>query len=90
MGNENKTLTDKVKESVNKDVTVAKKASTAVIEGAEIFAEAVADHISGVLNGEKLDLEKEKDRAVKTIDAMVEKADEYYGTIVDRVVEKFE
>ena len=77
-------------ENIEKDIDVAKKASSVVIEVAETVAEAAADHFAGLLNGEKLDLSKEKQRAIETIDKVVEKADEYYGMVVDRVVEKME
>lgn len=77
-------------ENIEKDINVAKKASSVVIETAEVVAEAAADHFAGLLNGEKIDLSKEKQRAIETIDKVVEKADEYYGMVVDRVVEKME
>lgn len=76
--------------NIDKDKEVAKNAKEVIIDAAEVVTEAVADHVSGLLNGEKLDLEKEKNRAIETIDKVVEKADEYYGMIVDRVVEKME
>lgn len=76
--------------NVEKDIEVAKNAREVMIEAAGVVIEAVADHVSGILNGEKLDLTKEKNRAMETIDKVVEKADEYYGIIVDRVVEKME
>ena len=82
MGNEFKT-------KVEKDIEVAKKATNVIIEVSEIVTEAATDHFAGVLNGEKIDLVKEKERAEETLDKLVDKADEYYGTIVDRVVEKF-
>ena len=112
MGNETKTMTDKIvgaadlvcgtaadrtvermkqtEENIEKDINVAKKASSVVIETSEVVAEATADHFAGLLNGEKIDLSKEKQRAIETIDKVVEKADEYYGMLVDRVVEKME
>ena len=74
--------------NVEKDIEVAKNAREVMIEAAGVVTEAVADHVSGILNGEKLDLTKEKNRAMETIDKVVEKADEYYGMIADRVVEK--
>ena len=76
--------------NIEKDIEVAKSASKVIIEVAEVVTEAAADHVAGLLNGEKLDLAKEKNRAIETIDKIVEKADEYYGMIVDRVVEKME
>ena len=76
--------------NVEKDIEVVKRAREVMIEAAGIVTEAVADHVSDLLNGEKLDLAKEKNRAMETIDKVVEKADEYYGMIVDRVVEKME
>ena len=82
MGNETK--------MVEKDIEVAKKATDIIVEAAGIVTEAAADHVAGLLNGEKIDLTKEKNRAMETIDKVVEKADEYYGIIVDRVVEKIE
>ena len=112
MGNETKTITDKIVESadlvygtaadrtvermkqteenMDKDINVAKNATSVVIETAEVVAEAAAEHFAGLMNGEKLDLSKEKQRAIETIDKVVEKADEYYGMVVDRVVEKME
>ena len=57
---------------------------------ADKIVEAAADHVAGLLNGEKLDLTKEKNRAIETIDKLVDKADEYYGMITDRIVEKME
>ena len=74
--------------NVEKDIEVAKNAREVMIEAAGVVTEAVADHVSGILNGEKLDFAKEKNRAMETIDKVVEKADEYYGMIADRVVEK--
>lgn len=76
--------------NIEKDIAVAKNARGVMIEAAEIVTEAAADHVAGLLNGEKIDLTKEKNRAMETIDKVVEKADEYYGMIVDRVVEKME
>ena len=76
--------------NIEKDVDVAKKATGIIVEAAGIVTEAEADHVAGLLNGEKIDLTKEKNRAMETIDKVVEKADEYYGIIVDRVVEKIE
>lgn len=112
MGNETKTVTDKIVESadlvygtavdrtmermeqveknIDKDMNVAKKATGIVIEAAETVAEAAAEHFAGLMNGEKPDLAKEKKRAIETIDKVVEKADEYYGMVVDRFVEKAE
>ena len=79
---------DQFAENVEKDKETAKKATEAVVETAGVFAEAVADHVSGLLNGEKLDLKKEKERAISTIDKMVEKADAYYEVITDRIMER--
>ena len=76
--------------TIEKDVEIAKKASVVIIEAAEMVTEAAADHFAGVLNGEKFDLEKTKERAMETMDKLVDKADEYYGMIVDRVLEKAE
>lgn len=76
--------------NVEKDIEIAKKATNVVIEAAGVVAEAAADHVSGLLNGEKLDFSKEKNRAVETMDKLVEKADEYYGMVVDRAIEKME
>ena len=76
--------------NIEKDVIVAKKATDIIIEAAEIVTEAAADHVAGILNGEKIDFNKEKNRAVETMDKIVEKADEYYGMVVDRVLEKAE
>lgn len=71
-----------------KDVDVAKKASSVVMGVAEIVIEAEVDRIVGLLNGEKIDLEKEKSRVIETIDKIVDKADAYYSMITDRVIEK--
>lgn len=76
--------------NIEKDIEVAKKASGVVAEAIETVMEAAADHVSGLLNGEKLDLSKEKNRAIETIDKIVDKADEYYGMVVDRFMEKAE
>ena len=38
----------------------------------------------------KLDLKKEKERAISTIDKVVEKADAYYGTLTDRIMDKID
>ena len=76
--------------NIEKDIAVAKNARGVMIEAAGIVTEAAADYVAGLLNGEKTDLTKEKNRAMETIDKVVEKADEYYGMIVDRVVEKME
>ena len=81
---------EQAESNVEKDIEIAKSVSSTIIGAAEVVAEAVADHVSDLLNGEKLDLTKEKNRAMETIDKVVEKADEYYGMIVDRVVEKME
>ena len=91
------TATDRVVErmeqsdsNIEKDIDVAKKATDIIVEAAGIVTEAAADHVSGLLNGEKPDFTKEKNRAVETMDKLVEKADEYYGMVVDRVIEKME
>ena len=76
--------------NVEKDIDVAKKVTNVVIEAAEIVTEAVAEHVVGLLNGEKIDLANTKESAMETIDKLVDKADEYYGTIVERVVERME
>ena len=81
---------EQTEENIAKDKEVAKNAGDVIIEAAGVVTEAVADHVSGILNGEKLDLTKEKNRAIETIDKVVEKADEYYGMIVNRVMEKVE
>ena len=49
---------EQVAENFEKDKETAKKATDAAIETAGVLAEAVADHVSGLLNGEKLDLKK--------------------------------
>lgn len=67
-----------------------KTMSDKIVEAAEVVVEATADHVAGLLNGKKLDLTKEKNRAIETIDKLVDKADEYYGIITDRIVEKME
>lgn len=112
MGNETKTMTDKMVESadlvygvtadrtvermkqteenIDKDINVVKNATSVVIETAEVVAEAAAEHFAGLMSGEQLDLSKEKQRAIETLDKVVEKADEYYGMIVDRIVERME
>ena len=46
---------EQVAENIEKDKETAKKAVDAAVETAGVFAEAVADHVSGLLNGEKLD-----------------------------------
>ena len=48
------------------------------------------DHVSGILNGEKIDFKKEKERAIQTIDKMVDKADGYYSAITDRILDRME
>ena len=76
--------------NAEKDMTIVKNVGNIIIEAAETVTEAAADHVAGLLNGEKLDLTKEKNRAIETIDKLVDKADEYYGMITDRIVEKME
>ena len=76
--------------NVEKDIKVAKNATNVVIEAAEVVVEAAADQFAALLNGEKIDLTSTKEHAMETMDKLVDKADEYYGAIVDRVAERME
>ena len=37
-----------------------------------------------------MDLKKEKERAISTMDKMVEKVDEYYSAVTDRIMERID
>lgn len=56
-----------------------------ILDGIGIVIDAAADSIAGVVNGEGIDLEKEKERAKSTIDKLMEKTDEYIDIMVDAV-----
>lgn len=79
---------NQVSDDMEKDKSVMKGVVKAKVETAEIVIEAAAEHYAGLLNGEGIDLKKEKDRAIETIDKMVGKADEYYGKVIDRIAER--
>lgn len=79
---------EQTEENIDKDKHVAKKAGEVIAEAAEVVIEAAAEHVVGLLNGEKIDFNKEKNRVIETIDKVVDKADAYYDMITNRVLEK--
>ena len=76
---------DQIEPTVEKGKKTLEKMATITADAIGSVIDAAADHYAGIVNGEGVDLEKEKERAKDTIGTLVEKAGEYIETVAESV-----
>ena len=81
---------DQIEPTVEKGKKTLEKMATITADAIGSVIDAAADHYAGIVNGEGVDLEKEKERAKDTIGTLVEKAGEYIETVAESVSEGIE
>lgn len=75
---------DQIEPMVEKGKETVGKMAEIATEGFGTVIDAVADHISGIVNKE-ISLETEKERAKNTVETLVEKAGEYIEVVAESV-----
>ncbi len=76
---------DQIEPTVEKGKKTLEKMAYITADAIGSVIDAAADHYAGIVNGEGIDLEKEKERAKGTIDTLIEKTGEYIDTVAESV-----
>ena len=76
---------DQIEPTVEKGKKTLEKLAQITFDGVGAVIDAAADHYAGIVNGEGIDLGKEKERAKNTVETLVEKTGEYIETVADSI-----
>ena len=76
---------DQIEPTVEKGKKTVEKLAQITFDGIGAIIDVTADHYAGIVNGEGIDLKKEKERAKNMVDTLIEKTGEYIETVADSV-----
>lgn len=76
---------DRIEPTVEKGKKTLGKMAELTTDSIGAVIDAAADHFSGIVNGEGIDLKKEKERAKDTIETLVEKTGEYIEVVAESI-----